>query len=162
VLAATVAAGALLMTPAIPVPGPDLLSLGFQVINVNSRMCLAADPGGPGAEQRGCDRSDAVRWRIRPASLTGRIELVHHASGRCLSAAGDDVVLATCADRPSGRWQLIDSDGPTAQLRSGSTGRCLTIAAGSRAAGAAAVSSTCDDRRSRRWTVRVIAAPFLN
>jgi hypothetical protein len=161
VLAATVAAGALLMTPAIPVPGPDLINLGFQVINMNSRMCLTADPGGPGAAQRGCDRSDAVRWRIRPASLTGLIELVHHTSNRCLSTAGADVVLATCTDRPSGRWRLADSDGTTAQLRSDATGRCLTIAAGSREAGATAVSSTCDDRRSRRWTVRVIAAPFF-
>ena len=155
-----VASAALLLLPAAPVPGPDLLNLGFQVINVNSRMCLTAD--GPDVEQRRCDRSDAVRWRIRPASFTGRVEIVYHLNNRCLTADGTAAaVLTPCADRSAGRWQLVDSDGPTAQLRNEVSGRCLTIAGGSRAEGAAAVQHTCDDRRSRRWTVRVIAAPFL-
>ena len=155
-----VASAALLLLPAAPAPGPDLLNLGFQVINVNSRMCLTAD--GPDVEQRRCDRSDAVRWRIRPASFTGRVEIVYHLDNRCLTADGTAAALTRCADRSAGRWQLVDSDGPTAQLSNEATGRCLTIAGGSRTEGAAAVQDTCNDLRSRRWTVRVIAAPFLS
>ncbi len=124
------------------------------MINVASRQCLTATADGR-VEQRRCDRSDAVRWRFRPASLTGLFEIVHHRNNRCLSTAGAAVRLAVCTDRPAGRWQLVDSHGPTAQLRNEATGRCLTVA------GRTAVPHSCDDQRARRWTVRVIAAPFL-
>jgi len=156
--------GAAALVPANPVravPGVPFLR-GYQLINVHSGKCLAiAGAGtadGAAAVQSSCREERAHLWRLRMVSPTGLFQVQNLKSGRCLSVDGGDgrTVQRQCDGNRSRRWRVTAAEATGLVIRSAVSGRCLTVAGGSRRENAAAVLSTCAPAASRRWNARLI------
>ena len=134
-------------------PGPiDVVGLDFQVISAAGGRCLATTGGA--VVVRPCAAVAAFRWRFRPASFAGTLQLLNVGTGRCLSGAAG--AAARCDDHPARHWRLLDAAGETANLSNVHSRRCL--AAGP---GGTVRPGRCDDVAAHRWTVRVLSVPFL-
>jgi len=162
-------------------PNADLVQLGFQLVNLNSRKCLTVTAAGlaDGAIliQKECGRDASFRWRFVRAAGTDRYQVINVNSGKCLAiAAGslDDNGFATqygCADDPARQWRLRAPTGAGILLsvvpvgdtliENGRSKKCLTIAGGAGAENGVAVQYGCDGERSRRWSMRLVAGPAL-
>lgn len=162
VLAASLILAAALV-PAAPAQAASVFPFlhGFQLFNVHSDKCLTVAGGGAADNdpvvQRTCREELSHLWRMRLVSLTGLFQVQNVRTGRCLSAAGGDghVVQYRCDDAPARRWRLWDAEGTGFLIRSAISGRCLTVAGGSRGEDAATLLSTCGPARSRRWDARL-------
>src|SRR5689334_20143830 len=110
---AGVAAGSILAVPAVAVGrdrvgSNDLVQLGAQLVNLNSRKCLTITAAGLADNaiviQKECTREAADRWRFVRVAATGPVLIENVNSGKCLSIAGDSledngfVVQAACDD----------------------------------------------------------------
>jgi hypothetical protein len=156
----------------------DLLRLGFQLVNLNSRLCLTVTAGGLDDNailiQGTCERDASYRWRFVPVEYTGMVLIENVKSGKCLTVAGDSIEdngLATqleCGSDPAEQWRVRKPAGALlsvpvgdALLQNGRSHKCLTIAGGSAAENGVAVQYNCDTERSRRWSIRLVAGPAL-
>jgi len=156
----------------------DLLQLGAQLVNLNSRKCLTITASGLDDNaiviQKECTREAADRWRFVSVSATGLFLVENVNSGKCLSIADGSLedngfaVQLPCDHDLSRQWQVRKQGGallpvPAAQsvLKNGRSHRCLTIAGGSDAENGVAVQYACDTNRSRRWEMRLVAGPAL-
>ena len=155
-VALMVAAGlaAVPASPARAAPAIPFLT-GFELFNVHSGKCLTIADGDH-VVQSTCRERRSHLWRMRLATLTGLFQVQHVASGRCLAAGGNGrAVQHRCDDAMSRRWRLWDAEGTGFFIRSAPSGRCLTVADGSRGENAAAVLATCGPARSRRWDAQL-------
>jgi hypothetical protein len=156
----------------------ELLRLGFQLVNLNSRRCLTVTAGGLDDNailiQGDCERDASYRWRFVPVEYTGMVLIENVGSGKCLTIAGasnEDNVFATqleCDSDPARQWRVRRPAGALlsvpvgdAMLENGRSHKCLTIAGGSAAENGVAVQYRCDTERSRRWSIRLVAGPAL-
>jgi hypothetical protein len=159
----------------------DLLQLGYQLVNQNSRKCLTVTAGGLSDDalliQKECGRDAASRWRFERAEGAGLFRVVNVNSGKCLAIAADsrdDNGFATqygCDDDPARQWRLRAPAGAGVLLsvvpvgdtliENGRSGKCLTIAGGASAENGVAVQYECDGEQSRRWSIRLAAGPAL-
>ena len=165
VTAAAVAIAAVALVPASPAQAaPEFPFLrGFQLFNINSGKCLAIAGGGTGDNapvvQSACREERAHLWRMRLVTMTGLFQVQNIKSGRCLSAAGGGrVVQYRCDDSMARRWRLWDAKGAGFYIRAATSGRCLTVADGSRGENAATTLAGCGPARSRRWDARLIGS----
>jgi len=150
--------------PATPAPAAPAVPFlrGYQLINVHSGKCLAitgsGTADGEAAVQSSCREERAHLWRLRMVSPAGLFQVQNLKSGRCLSADGGDgrTVQRRCDANRSRRWRVTDAEGTGLVIRSAVSGRCLTVAGGSRRENAAAVLSTCAPAASRRWNARLV------
>ena len=157
----------------------DLVQLGVQLVNLNSRKCLTVTAAGLADNaiviQKDCTREAADRWRFVRASAAGLFLIENVNSGKCLSIVGGSLedngfaVQMACDNNPSGQWQVRRQGGSLpppvlaarALLENGRSHRCLTIAGGSDAENGVAVQYACDAEASRRWEMRLVAGPAL-
>ena len=161
----------------------ELIQLGYQLVNLNSRKCLTVTAAGLADDaivvQQDCAKDAAFRWRfIRESGGESDLyQIINVNSGKCLAiaAAGiDDNAFATqygCDHGPSQQWRLrkADSAGLLATLtplgetllQNVHSQKCLTIAGGASTQNGVAVQYTCDDQQSRRWSMRLVAGATL-
>jgi cytolethal distending toxin subunit A len=159
----------------------ELIQLGYQLVNLNSRKCLTVTAAGLADNaiivQQDCAKDAAFRWRFIREGESGFYQIMNVNSGKCLAiaAAGiDDNAFATqygCDHGPSQQWRLRKADdagllatltplGETL-LENVHSQKCLTIAGGANTQNGVAVQYTCDDQQSRRWSMRLVAGATL-
>jgi hypothetical protein len=180
---AGVAAGGIVAVPAAAAGtararSNDLIQLGAQLVNLNSRKCLTITAAGLADNaiviQKECTRETADRWRFVRVPATGLFLIENVNSGKCLSIAGDSLqdngfaVQTSCDDDLSRQWQvrrqggrLLPAPATRALLENGRSHRCLTIAGGSDAEDGVAVQYACDAKTARQWEMRLVAGPAL-
>ncbi len=172
---AGVATGGIAAGPAAAERG-DLVQLGVQLVNLNSRKCLTVTAAGLDDNaiviQKDCTREAAARWRFVRAPATGLFLIENVNSGKCLGIVGGSLedngfaVQMACDGDPSRQWQVRRQGGTLlpvpagpALLENAHSHRCLTIAGGSNAENGVAVQYACDTEASRRWELRLVAGP---
>jgi hypothetical protein len=138
----------------------------YSIQNYGSGMCIQPPPSSPTSTgeqlvQMPCDGSAAQHWA--PISLgSGNYRFLNQATGGCMDAHGPNadwtpVDTWPCNTISNERWNFapsIPNSVPT-RVVSAIGGRCLDVAGGSLAAGAAIQIYHCTtDNAAQAWVIR--------
>ncbi|MDX3569048.1 RICIN domain-containing protein [Streptomyces sp. ID05-47C] len=135
-----------------------------QMVNANSRKCLAVPGGstaaGTGLIQWPCGTWADHFWTAEPWSINGAVyyRFVNANSGQCLALPGGStkdgaqVIQWPCGTWGDHFWGLF-IDGNGFHLVNYNSGQCLGIAGGSVADGAKVIQWPCGTWADHRWYV---------